>query len=354
MSGDEILLSVVIPVYNGGAEPIETVSSVFEAGCESVEILLVDDGSEDETARVCGQLAEGDGRIVFLRQAHRGAAWARNLGLEHARGRYVAFLDHDDRWIKGFFDDSTLDLLRRDRADVLIFGSCTANLEMTRCSRRCVSAHRASGPEALLENWGHYGGMLFGREHLASLGLMFCDIRYSEDVLFAARAIGAADEAAFVERYLHVYRQRPGSLTKSRGTRADAYYDAFCAWMDHESCFVGAAALFFRDMAVSCGLCFLERAMGEGGHRRAGICEAVLDTTLTMVRQGCRIADRNRLTMLRDRPFWFRMDSRLRVWGAAIRTRLYAAALLRRLSDRMLLSSPLPCYMHSENEAPNA
>lgn len=89
------LVSVVIPAYNVGPYIGAAIESVLAQSYRPIEVIVVDDGSEDDTAGVCASFRD---RIFYVRQRHRGAAAARNTGLRRARGRLVAFLDADDIW----------------------------------------------------------------------------------------------------------------------------------------------------------------------------------------------------------------------------------------------------------------
>jgi len=86
--------TVVIPVYNRAHLLGETLGSVLGQSEQDFEIVVVDDGSNDDPGRVVKELA--DARIVFIRQENRGGGAARNAGIDRARGRFVAFLDSDD------------------------------------------------------------------------------------------------------------------------------------------------------------------------------------------------------------------------------------------------------------------
>ncbi len=89
------LFSVIIPTYNRADLLRETLDSVLAQSFKDYEIIVVDDGSTDATEAVVQSYG---GRIHFLRQQNRGPGAARNLGLRHATGTYVAFLDSDDLW----------------------------------------------------------------------------------------------------------------------------------------------------------------------------------------------------------------------------------------------------------------
>lgn len=89
-------VSVVIPTYNRGSLITEAVESALGQSVPRVEVIVVDDGSNDDTLE---RLAPYHGRITIVQTNHRGAPHARNAGIKVARGRYVAFLDSDDRYL---------------------------------------------------------------------------------------------------------------------------------------------------------------------------------------------------------------------------------------------------------------
>jgi glycosyltransferase involved in cell wall biosynthesis len=93
------LVSILVPVYNAAAFIEETVLSVLAQSHGEWELLLIDDGSTDATEALLGSLSQVDPRIRIFRQANAGTQAARNLGLEHARGEWIALLDHDDIWL---------------------------------------------------------------------------------------------------------------------------------------------------------------------------------------------------------------------------------------------------------------
>jgi glycosyltransferase involved in cell wall biosynthesis len=90
-------VSVIIPVYGAEKYVAATVQSVLEQTYKNFEVLIIDDGSPDQSIEICQQFT--DPRIKIIRQQNRGLAGARNTGIRHAQGDYLAFLDADDLWL---------------------------------------------------------------------------------------------------------------------------------------------------------------------------------------------------------------------------------------------------------------
>lgn len=99
------LVSVVVPVYNAEGFLKDTVQTIEEQTLKNLEILLVDDGSKDESLRICRELAKEDVRIKVFHKENGGAASARNLGIRNARGSFIGFVDSDDRIEKTMYED---------------------------------------------------------------------------------------------------------------------------------------------------------------------------------------------------------------------------------------------------------
>src|SRR6516162_6128053 len=92
------LVSVLIPAYNATATIAHTIQSALLQSYAAFEVVVVDDGSEDQTARIVQGIANLDGRVRLVRQPKRGVAAARNAALMASRGSLIAPLDADDVW----------------------------------------------------------------------------------------------------------------------------------------------------------------------------------------------------------------------------------------------------------------
>lgn len=101
------LISIVTPCYNSAAYIEATVNSILNQSITDWELLLVDDGSSDDTVQIITQLAASDNRITFFQQPQNlGPAAARNRGIEQAKGSYLTFIDADDLWFPEFLERS--------------------------------------------------------------------------------------------------------------------------------------------------------------------------------------------------------------------------------------------------------
>ncbi|HEY0009145.1 MAG TPA: glycosyltransferase family A protein [Tepidisphaeraceae bacterium] len=100
MSAASPLVSVVIPTYKGGALLVETLESVFAQTFDDYEVIVINDGSPDDTLErlVPFQQRHGE-KLRVVTQENAGIGRARNRGIDEARGRYIAFCDHDDLWM---------------------------------------------------------------------------------------------------------------------------------------------------------------------------------------------------------------------------------------------------------------
>ncbi|UWM74284.1 glycosyltransferase family 2 protein [Rhizobium sp. WSM4643] len=96
MSG--VRVAVVIPAYNAGEYLAQTLQSVVDQTHKALEIIIVDDGSTDETPSICRRFAASDSRIRILSTENRGVAAARNTGIQASKSDFIAFLDADDLW----------------------------------------------------------------------------------------------------------------------------------------------------------------------------------------------------------------------------------------------------------------
>lgn len=93
---ENYLVSVIVPVYNVETYLKETVLSIIHQTYKNIEIILINDGSNDSSGQICDQLAEEDSRVIVKHVENSGVSHARNLGLDVSKGEFISFVDADD------------------------------------------------------------------------------------------------------------------------------------------------------------------------------------------------------------------------------------------------------------------
>ena len=229
--------SVIIPVYNGAMTIRRAVESVLTQAWSAYEIIVVDDGSEDDTPDI---LRKFGGVVRYIRQQNAGVSAARNLGAHHATGDWLAFLDADDwyypdrlrlhaEWLKR---DHNLDFLTGDYDYVDTAGNRTSgSMEIHQCGRSML--RKAAGAEKLVmgaEDMENFVADHFGDTHTLSvprttfmqLGGYPIGYRVCEDVYFLIRLCAASRRAGVICLPLAAYLIHDASATRREPLRAQA------------------------------------------------------------------------------------------------------------------------------------
>lgn len=111
------LVSVIIPFYNVEKYIAECLESVINQSYDNIEIIMVDDGSPDNSLQIVKEYAKQDGRIKVVEQANGGVASARNHGIRESKGEFIAFVDSDD-WVSTDYISHLMELQKHDDADM--------------------------------------------------------------------------------------------------------------------------------------------------------------------------------------------------------------------------------------------
>ena len=100
-------ISVILPIFNGEKFIAQCLENLLSQTLREIEIIVINDGSTDNTGKVLQEFTTQDSRIVIVEQENQGAGMARNAGLKIAKGEFIAFMDSDDR----FYAPNTLEIL---------------------------------------------------------------------------------------------------------------------------------------------------------------------------------------------------------------------------------------------------
>jgi glycosyltransferase involved in cell wall biosynthesis len=197
------LVSVIVPAYNEEAFIAEALDSAFAQDFRPLEVIVVDDGSTDRTARIASRYA-----VQLVRQQNRGPAAARNAGLALARGEYVTILDADDVWPEDRVS-CLVDALRPGAG--IAFGLT----EVFLTPGQPKPAHFPNGLPNPVPN--HMAAMMTRREVFELVGRFDENLRLSEDVDWFMRARDAGVEVVSVDRLVLRYRIHADNTSRDKG-----------------------------------------------------------------------------------------------------------------------------------------
>jgi len=225
------LVSVVIPAYDRAPTIVAAIESVLRQTWTDLELVVVDDGSTDDTAAAAASVTDPRLRVVRL-PANRGAAAARNAGAAQARGRWIAFQDSDDEWLP---EKLARQLARLDAHPEAVAAYCglltVGALDAEAGGRTRLTYIPAPGtslvegriqPMLLTHNFMSTQTVMVRRDVFLGLGGFDESLPAMEDWEFAIRLAGAG-EIAFVDAPLVHQRFSPNSLTRSREKQRRAH-----------------------------------------------------------------------------------------------------------------------------------
>lgn len=222
MSG---LISIVVPVYNVEQYLRDCLDSVLKQNYQDYEIILVNDGSTDNSVKICEEYIRKDNRIHLINQKNAGASAARNKGMRYASGKYLYFLDSDD-WLEEDTLEKLVQCITVEQADMIFFDAYavdeTKGIKSEKYYSHKQSYKSASGPEMmtqLLQNKEFHvtpWHMFFKREFLNKKQICFEEGIIYEDMIFAYQVFCEARKVAYLPEFLYSRRFRADSVMTSK------------------------------------------------------------------------------------------------------------------------------------------
>ena len=204
------MISVIVPVYN--VEPYlgKCLNSIVNQTYRDIEIILVNDGSTDGSRRICEDYRSRDDRVNLFNTENHGLSAARNLGIDHAHGEWLMFVDSDD-WVEPEFCAHPCHAAVDNNADLVIF-------EFTYVGSGTSKINENNGPKGIITaedaiDYGHSAvwNKLYHRT-------LFDSVRYPEGRLFedtavTHRVVYRANRILMLDEHLYNYRKREDSIT---------------------------------------------------------------------------------------------------------------------------------------------
>ncbi|AEH50340.1 glycosyltransferase family 2 protein [Pseudothermotoga thermarum] len=214
------LVSIVVPVFNTEKYLKKCVDSLLNQTYKNIEVLLVNDGSTDNSGKICDEYALIDPRVRVFHIQNSGAGVARNVGIKNAKGEYITFVDSDD-WVSEKYIETLLGLILKEDADISMCGYVKTSLEDVPNKRYKEKVYVYTNLEALRQiYWINFGGFLVVWNKLFKRSL-FDDVEFPAMRLFEDNAIipmlfYKANKVVVTTQKLYFYRIRPDSITRKK------------------------------------------------------------------------------------------------------------------------------------------
>lgn len=224
------IISVIVPVYNVEMYLKKCINSILNQTLKKLEIILVDDGSTDNSGIICDEYKFIDKRIKVIHKENGGLSSARNIGIDNATGDYLAFIDSDD-WIEPNMIEVLFDMLEKNDSDISICEFIKCYDENVQPIQEEIKIEIFNNIDALKklydENKGIYMTIACNKLYKRNLleKVRFPLGKIHEDEFFIYKVLYEANKISYINRKMYYYRQRENSIMNSRLTkkRLDAF-----------------------------------------------------------------------------------------------------------------------------------
>lgn len=221
-----MLVSVIVPVYNVASYLDECLESICGQTYRELEIILIDDGSNDGSGEICDRWRDKDSRIRVIHQNNAGVSSARNAGLVACTGELIGFADADD-WLEADMMEKLVRCLTENRADAVMCGYVDypygPGCPVQKGTDPIAACDFKAAIIPVLRRNGYFTSIwnkLFRREAIFSkdgMILMDRDLSFGEDELWLIQVLSRCDRIAFFPQALYHWRPREGSITRFDG-----------------------------------------------------------------------------------------------------------------------------------------
>ncbi|HWJ77146.1 MAG TPA: glycosyltransferase [Niallia sp.] len=227
----EVKISVIVPVYNIEQFLPNCIDSLIDQSFKDIEIILVNDGSSDNSPNICNEYAIMDKRIKVIHKKNEGVSVARNTGLRVAKGEFIAFVDGDD-WVEHDIYSLMYNKITTSKADLIMcrFFNFSPNGDFEIAKEPLKSGVYSNNEifqELVLpmlgnkfvnlsENliMGSIWRCLYKREIIYKNNMHFPEVKIAEDMLFHLNYQLACKKVVILDKALYYYRYNPSSATK--------------------------------------------------------------------------------------------------------------------------------------------
>lgn len=223
----EYLVSIIIPIYNVEKYLEKCIKSMINQTYRNLEIILINDGSTDESANICEKYKEQDNRIVFINKNNGGAASAKNEGLKIAKGDYITFVDSDD-FVELYMIEYMVNTIKKYNSDI-VQCSFTNLYKNTEKFKQDKIIEQKIGSKDFLElfltKWDSnlFWNKLFKREVIENV--FFKEGRCIDDEFFTYKCVINSKSIVTSNKIVYNYRMRKSGVMKSESSQKQILKD---------------------------------------------------------------------------------------------------------------------------------
>lgn len=237
------IASIVVPVYNGSKYLRECLDSLARQSEQNIEIIIVDDGSSDESYAIASSYSQDPRFIIIRNDRNQGTFRSRLRGMLASRGRYIGSVDADD-WVESNFVEILVSLAEREGSDLVqcrisaVFEQKKRRLPWADAGIRTFSGASLAGPAIRADFWHIACNKIFRRHLLEKAAPLYegidRNIVVADDKLLMMPIYFYARSMASSKRRLYMYRQRPESATNNRCLAHDIRHVEDTAYVDDQ------------------------------------------------------------------------------------------------------------------------
>ena len=229
------LVSVIIPVYNTEMYIERCIKSVINQTYTNLEVIIIDDGSKDNSLRICRNLENNDSRIKVIAKENEGAGYARNTGMDLANGKFLLFLDSDD-YLLPHCIERCVEVAQKENGDIVKFKWAKGRRDNYSETYRKKKYHILDNKEAFESRktdicvWGK----LFKRETIGEI--RYPKVSTFDDEFITYKLIYQAKKIILLDEVYYYYFMSPNSIMRRKRDRLPLTY--MCAYQERKEFFL--------------------------------------------------------------------------------------------------------------------
>lgn len=195
------MVSVIVPIYNSQEYLDECIQSIIYQSYKELEIILIDDGSTDNSRQICERYSAEDSRVVYVRKKNGGVSSSRNLGLEIAQGEYIVFVDADDYLEKGIIQH-VVNVMEHDSSELVVWNATEVHGDKLKCCKP-ISKQPGNKEEIYASVISNYHDKFYMGDYIRAVwGKMFrSDVIRNNNIKFDEQ-LYIGEDAVFLMQYI--------------------------------------------------------------------------------------------------------------------------------------------------------